>query len=36
MPDEAAAFWHLRISVFAAWLAFGWATCEALDELGFR
>ena len=35
MPDEAAAFWHLRISVFAAWLAFGWATCEVLDALGF-
>jgi len=35
MAEEAAAFWHLRISVFAAWLFFGWATCEALDALGF-
>jgi hypothetical protein len=35
VPDKAAAFWHLRIGVFAAWLAFGWATCEVLDALGF-
>ena len=35
MASEAAAFWRLRISVFAGWFAVGWATCEALRTLGF-
>ena len=35
MPEEAASFWHLRIGAFAAWFAFGWATCDALAALGF-
>jgi small-conductance mechanosensitive channel len=35
MANEAAAFWRLRISVFAGWFAVGWATCEALRTLGF-
>src|SRR5215218_4243538 len=35
MPEQAAAFWHLRIGAFAAWFAFGWASCDALAALGF-
>src|SRR4051794_34146042 len=35
MPEEAAAFWHLRIGAFTGWLAFGWASCDALAALGF-
>jgi moderate conductance mechanosensitive channel len=35
MPDEAAAFWHMRLGLFAGWFAFGWATCEVLVTLGF-
>jgi moderate conductance mechanosensitive channel len=35
MPDEAAAFWHMRLRLFAGWFAFGWATCEVLATLGF-
>jgi small-conductance mechanosensitive channel len=35
MPDEGAAFWHLRFGLFAGWFAFGWATCEVLLTLGF-
>jgi small-conductance mechanosensitive channel len=35
MSNEAAAFWHRRVALFAGWLAFGWATIEALRTLGF-
>ena len=35
MADNAVAFWRLRITLFAGWFAFGWATCEALRTLGF-
>src|SRR3954453_16467843 len=35
VPEETASFWHLRIGAFAAWFAFGWASCDALAALGF-
>src|SRR5215212_2518384 len=35
MPEQTASFWHLRIGAFAAWFAFGWASCDALAALGF-
>src|SRR5215213_2574756 len=35
MPEQTASFWHLRIGAFAAWFAFGVASCDALAALGF-
>ncbi len=32
---EAARFWFGRLALFAAWLAFGWATVDVLYLLGF-
>jgi moderate conductance mechanosensitive channel len=35
MPREAARFWHHRLLILAAWFAFGYATVDLLNELGF-
>ena len=32
--DGAARFWHIRLGIFAGWLAFGWTTVQLLDPLG--
>jgi small-conductance mechanosensitive channel len=33
--NEAARFWYRRIALFVGWFAFGWATVELVNTLGF-
>jgi len=33
--NEAARFWHRRLVLFVGWFAFGWATVELVNTLGF-
>jgi len=35
MSNEAARFWHRRLTIFVGWFAFGWATVELVETLGF-
>jgi small-conductance mechanosensitive channel len=35
VADETARFWHRRMALFVGWSAFGWATVELLQTLGF-
>ena len=34
VTQHEARFWHVRIALFAGWLAFGWALAQRLDALG--
>jgi small-conductance mechanosensitive channel len=35
VADEAARFWHRCLTLFVGWFAFGWATVELVNTLGF-
>nr|WP_279306588.1 mechanosensitive ion channel family protein [Microvirga solisilvae] len=35
MSNDAAKFWYTRLVLFVGWFAFGWATVQLLNTLGF-